>query len=353
MVRTLVAAALCALAFGARAETLKFFGSLGAEAQLTPANTASPLNPRNVARIPYRTNVADATLFADATPESRRWKLHLKLRADANDRTDDQLTIGEGYLQVSPRPWLDLTAGRVIEKWGTGYAWNPTAFVSPRKNPSDPSDRRSSYRGVDMLRADLFVRGTNVSLYALQHGAFAARAYRLIAGTDVSLHFRRDDHGTSQGVSAARVFGDSLELHAEVARRRALLGGQYTFHNNVNVVAELYRDGDGLSARQWDTFRAISDLRAANSAYRPLQMARNYAFARVAWPSSDQKLDVELITIASLRDGSALARLTISRKLRANLTAYLIETEMSGRAGSELAYMQVRRVTTFGARLWF
>jgi len=64
-----------------------------------------------------------------------------------------------------------------------------------------------------MIRTDLFIRGTNVSLYALDDGAVAGRVYRLVAGTDVSLYFRRDSDGVQQGISAARVFGDALQVH--------------------------------------------------------------------------------------------------------------------------------------------
>ena len=331
----------------AHAETFTFFGSTAYEAQLTPANEASPLNPGNVARIPYRTNSADATLYVDAKGEA--WKLHLKLRGDASDQASDRGQVGEAYAQIAPSHWLTLTAGRVVEKWGTGYAWNPTAFISPRKNPADPNDRRAANRGLDMVHADVFVRGTNVSVYALGGGATAARVYRLVAGTDVSLTFRHDHGGTQQGVSLARVFGDALELHAEAARRRIVAGGQYTFAaSNINVVAELYRDGGGLTSRQWQAFTD----QPTNAAYRPLQMGRTYGFARADWPSPDGKTDAELIAITSLRDGSLLARLTLTRKLRPNVSAYLIDTEFAGRAATELAYMQVRRATTLGVR-WF
>src|SRR5258708_11952579 len=169
-----------------QAQTLRLFGSAGAEAQFTPANEASPLNPHNLAQIPYRTNVADANLFADA--KSNTWKFHVKLRGDASDRAADRVTVGEADVQVGPASWPDITAGRVIEKWGTGYAWNPTAFVSPRKNPSDPNDRRAAYRGIDMLRADLLLRGTNLSLYTLGGGSYAARVYRLLSRIHISLH---------------------------------------------------------------------------------------------------------------------------------------------------------------------
>lgn len=359
MVKTItIAVAALVAAATLRAGTFKFFGSAGAEWQLTPANSASALNPGNVAQLPYSTSSGDAVAFFEAAPESRAWRLHLKLRGDAAEGGEQKADVGEASLQINPRPWMDITIGRVIETWGTGYAWNPTAFVSPKKNPADPSDRRSVNRGVDMVRADLFLRGTNVSLYALEHGAVAARAYRLIAGTDVSLHFRRDGSGAQQGISAARVFGDALELHGEVARRHVLAGGQYTFRNSVNVVVELYHGGDGLDANAFRAFRIAADsahdektFRAANAAYSPLRMARNYAFVRLAWPHD--KLDAEVIAITNLRDGSLLARVTLTRKLRANISIYLIDTEFAGARASELSYMQVRRVTTSGARFYF
>ncbi|MGH9424177.1 MAG: hypothetical protein ACRD3J_29670 [Thermoanaerobaculia bacterium] len=346
------------LAISAHAETFKFFGSAGAEWQFTPANTSSALNPDNVAGLPYRTGTGDAVAFFDAAPESRAWKVHMKLRGDAAEGGDRKVEIGEASLQLNPKPWLDITLGRIIEKWGTGYAWNPTAFISPKKNPTDPTDRLSTNRGVDMIRADVFARGTNVSLYALDHGAVAARVYRLIGGTDVSLNFLRDDTGTQQGLSAARVFGDALELHGEWSRRHALAGGQYTFKSNVNVVVELYRSGDGLDANAFRAFRLAADsahdeptIRAANAAYAPLHMARNYSFVRVDLPHD--KLDVELIAITNLRDDSLLARATLSYRLRANVSLYVIDTEFAGSQDSELSFMQVRRVMTGGARYYF
>src|SRR5207244_10135815 len=136
----------------------------------------------------------------DGTPGDGKWKIHLKLRGNAADRAPAAGSVAEAFVQIAPRPWLDISAGRIIEKWGTGYAWNPTAFISPRKTPADPGDRRSAYRGLDMVRADIFVRQTNVSLYALEGGAYAARVYRLIAGTDTSLVLMKN----RQGVSVAR-----------------------------------------------------------------------------------------------------------------------------------------------------
>jgi hypothetical protein len=334
------------LASSAGAATFKFFGSGGGETQLAPANAASPITP--FANLPYRTTLADVTAFAEATNDSRTWKVRVKLRADGSDEGTDQFRMNEGSVQVNVTPSIGITAGRVIEKWGTAYAWNPTAFVSPLKNPADPTDRRSAYRGIDMLKADVFARQTNLSLYAMERGSYAARVYRMIAGTDVSLHFRHDGGLTREGISAARVFGDALEIHAEAAHVgdyvQAVAGGQYTFRNNINVVLELYHGGDGMTAREWREFCEQFDP----GAYTPMKMGRDYAFTRVAW--SDH---VELIAIANVRDKSSLARLTVTRRLRPNLSAYAIDTEFFGRDDTEFAWVPMKRVTTFGVRYYF
>jgi hypothetical protein len=334
------------------AATIRVFGSAGAEAQLTPANTTSPLNPRNIAALPYQTNVADATAFVEAGTGDKRWKLRVKLRAESSDRGADRGEAGEALVQFAATKWLDLTAGRVIEKWGTGYGWTPTAFVGPARNPTDPTDRRSAYRGRTMVRADLFVKETNISLYALEGGVIAGRVYRLVRGTDVSIVFRDRD----VGMSASRVFGASLELHGELARTahtRAVVGGQYTFSNNTNVVFEVYHGTDGLTAKQWDAFRdsVDDDLRTANARYAPLRMARTYSFTRVAKPF--RKIDVELIAITNLRDASTLMRAAATYKVRPNVSLYVLDTELIGGRRSELEYLQVERVTTLGARYHF
>lgn len=347
------------LALPVHASILRVFGSAGAESQLTPANTRSPLNPNNIAGIPGQTNVADFNLFAEGTPESRTWKVRVKLRGDASDRADERLSLGEAFVQMRATSWLDLGAGRIIDKWGTGYGWSPTAFVGPSKNPTDPNDRRSQYEGTDMIYAGAFVKNTSLSFYALRHGAIAARAYRLIEGTDVSLALRRDRAGTRAGVSLSRVFGDALEVHAEVARSQttiqAVAGAQYTI-GDTNLVVEVYHGTDGLTRGQWDRFRQLvesGDLRGANRDYAPLRMARTYSFLRLFRGIGRWRSDAELIVITNLRDGSTIVRATVSRRIRPNLTAYFMATELLGGQGSELAYIQVARVMALGVRVNF
>lgn len=333
------------------ASTFRLFGSAGAETHLVSADPASPLNPDNFLAIPYRSSSADAVVFSDVAAEDKKWKMHLKLRAQSDDTPrSTRGTLGEAYAQVAVQPWLDVTAGRRIEKWGTGYAWNPTGFLNPPKNPTDPTDRRSAYRGVDMLKAEAFVPDGSIAVYAVPHG-WAARAYKLIGGTDVSLVATRGN----AGASVSRVFGDALELHGEVARSQALAGGQYTFPHDVNLVVEVYHR---RAAGDWSEFRdRVANapdrlsLLLLNRRYAPLQMERDYGFVRLYWPV--WRLSFETLAIRGLRDRSTVVRATGTWKMRGNLALYVIQTEFAAPHGSELDYVQARRMTDAGLRVWW
>jgi hypothetical protein len=375
---------LFACVMHAEERTFRIFGSAGNEGHFLSANPSSPLNPANILGVPERGNSADFTAYAELVPESHAWKIHAKVRATDED-TPGHITrgeLGELYAQMSVASWLDVTVGRRIEKWGTGYAWNPTGFVNPQKNAGDPNDRRNAYRGVDMLKADATFHDTNVSAYVLEHG-WAIRGYRLIHGTDVALQVARLDCGNAScrsgtagnaapgvaalqmGLSLAKTFGDALELHGEAAsidhHAELVAGGQYTFRNDVNLVAEVFHGGAGLSTSQWNEYRAnvdeaqsdLSRLAEVNREYVPLHMGRNYAFVRVAWPVIAQRLDVEALTISSLRDGSTFLRTAITWKPQPRLALYVVETEFVAGDRSEFDYVQVRRLMDVGLRIYF
>ncbi|RPJ58020.1 MAG: hypothetical protein EHM23_18680 [Acidobacteria bacterium] len=391
---------------GVMAETPDFrlFGSVGNETHLTPGNPSSRLNPGDFLNIPTVSNSLDFNLFTDVVPEDKSWKFHLKLRG-ANDWNRDnsvsKIEVGELNYSVSLASWLDVQAGRSIERWGTGYAWNPTGVVNPRKNPSDPTDRRDRYQGVDNVQVDLFVRDWNVTLLAvpeidwdgrdgkhLLSTGWAVRAYRLVQGIDLSLSASGGNGlPNSQGVSVSRVVGNALEIHAEIAAFQdsvrfrpidggwmpqtkkhvdLLLGGQYTFPRNVNVVVEYYHSGNGLDSVEWTGYQhmvtgAGQELISGNPVpllidnlyYSVLTMARDYAFGRFYWLFHHDKLEAEVLVLANLRDGSSLLRPGIYWKIHPNWSLYWLQSELLGGASTEFGHLQVSRVSDFGVRYHF
>ncbi len=385
------------------AQDMRLFGEGGTEGHLTDANASSPLNPGNILGIQRLTDSTDVVLFGDITPEDKKWKLQMKLRGSNEWRRDatSQLEVSELSFKYSVTSWLDLRIGRQIERWGTGYAWNPTGVVNPHKNPADPTDRRNMFRGVDMVAADVFVKGWDITLMGvpgvdwtgksgrhLLSTGWAARAYRLVDGVDVAFTASGGNGlPNSRGLSVARVFGNALELHGEAAyvsdsvrllprsgdvvplRRphaEVLLGGHYTFRNNINVVGEFYHTGQGLDAREWGDFRAFAEsadtrlqeglltpFSTANTGFTPLQMSKNYSFLRMFWPLKLNKVEVETIVINSLRDGSALVRPAVQWKVARDLSVYCIYSEFVGNAQTEFGHIQIRRSADIGIRYYF
>jgi hypothetical protein len=388
---------------GAEKPRLLLFGSAGNEARAVSPALTSPLNPGNFLQIDRASSASDISLFADLTPESKSWKLRAKLRGagDWNKGFNSRMDIGEFYGSVSLTSWLDLQAGRKIEKWGTGYAWNPTGVVNPRKSPADPTDRRSAYSGVDMAGVDLFVHDWNVTVLAvpeidwngrsdkaLTAAGWAARAYRFVHGADLSFSASGGEYlPNSLGVSFSRVFGDALEMHLEAAgfndsvryfpephgfapaRRKHLdflVGGHYTFPRGINLIVEYFYTGRGLTASEWSRFRENVRLGQAqiqqanpiplllcNRHYSLLEMGRDYGFSRLFWPVRFNKLELELVTLTSLRDGSALLRPGVYWKIHPNWTLYALQSEFAGGPSTEFGHLQIRRVTDFGVRFHY
>jgi hypothetical protein len=217
---------------------------------------------------------------------------------------------------------------------------------------------------------------------------WAARAYKLVRNVDLSFTFSGGNGlPNHQGVSFARVIGNALELHGELARfqdslqlvagdgawqlkRRSatevLLGAQYTFPRNVNLIVEYFHSGTGLSSRNWNRFR--SDVREGqralesgnafpmlqqNRQFAPLRMEQDYSFTRASWPIRLNKLEAELLVITSLRDGSSMIRPGITWKVHPNWSLYWLQSQFVGGAATEFGHLQVKRASDFGLRFSF
>jgi hypothetical protein len=392
--------ALLTQPLGAQIQT-KIYGSVGTETTGNSPNSDSPLNPGNVLDVEKWNNASDLTVYGNVAPDSRSWKVDFKLRDTANLQRNSTARgeIDELFFGKSIASWLDIGVGRKIERWGTGYGWNPTGVVNPPKDSADPNDRLETYRGTDMVKADILAKGWNVSLLAVPRiqwnsGAkmdamgWAGRAYRLIGGVDVSVTASGGNGlPNSFGLSGARVIGNAFEVHAEFARisdsrlvipvgndfrsvprinNSLVAGGHYTTPNGINIMFEYFHNGLGLSGNEWKAFQRLVDvggselqsgdptrLLQANSYYQTLGVGRNYTFSRVSWPIRPNKLEVETISITSLRDGSTLFRPSVNFHIRPNLEVYWIHGEFLGGPNSELRYTQINRSSHFGIRYHF
>jgi hypothetical protein len=188
--------------------------------------------------------------------DGQRWRVVTSFAAigSAGDTESARLRVKEAWAGVTLGDF-DLTAGKKILKWGTGYAFTPTGVLDPARDPSDPTDRLGLNQGREMVAGD-WIHGRHAITAAFataglveRHRAgmreTAALRYNTLAeGFDTALVYAHD-RGRSDffGANFTRVFGDALELHGELAHRdrtAVLVGGKYMFPGGVSTIAEFY-----------------------------------------------------------------------------------------------------------------
>jgi len=225
----------------------------------------------------------------------------------------------EAYLAWQAAPGLSAEAGKKTQRWGKGYAWSPVAFLERPKDPEDPELAREGFFAL----AGSFVRSPGGALQnysftplvvpthsdlngdfgAQDHWNPAAKVSLLYRDTDIDFLWLGEGSRSARfGFDVSRNFGTNLEVHGEWARvsdpasTSYLLGLRYLTERDTTWIAEVYRNGAGLTEAQ---FRA-------RPVGRPNPM-RNYLYLRA---SQKEPFDILYFTpsatvIANVDDGSA------------------------------------------------
>jgi hypothetical protein len=281
-------------------------------------------------------------------------------RIDSNRRT----TLYDGYLSLKPTHNLTIDAGKKNVLWGTGYAWNPVAFIDRPKDPDDPDLSREGYV---MLSADYVkslpgalqtVAVTPVILPAGRHvnkrfGSnsstinIAGRLYLLYRDTDIGCMFLAGgSRGERFGFDLSKNITSNFEVHGEWAcldtykkqyldrsgARRTrrynaveyLLGMRYLTRGNTTWIVEYYKSGTGFTEDDMRSFygfitagldryersgndTSVSKARqAARTIYGRKNPMRDYLYVRI---SNKEPFDILYCTpsitgIVNLNDAS-------------------------------------------------
>lgn len=373
----------------------------GVFARLTFPN-GLPENPLDRATATLKLN---AKLSLDAASITLR--SHSEVRRDDFDDARAN-RFDEAYFSYKPDPGITIDAGKIVLKWGKGYAWNPVGFV---ERPKDPNDVELAREGFTLLGADLIRRfdgplqaaaftpvvlpvseDLNADFGRREHVNFAAKLYLLYRDTDLDVMWLSDGSRSSRfGIDFSRNLGSNLEVHGEWAairnleqpvvddagtvhvRRRNvsshLLGLRYLTERDTTWIAEYYHDGTGLSPDEMRTFFRLADRavqegnasllqRAAELARtgygRPNPM-RDYAYLRVAQkePFNILYLTPALTAIVNLDDRSFSLTPELLYTGFNNLELRLRMAWLAGGADTEFGERpNSRRIEVFG-RLYF
>jgi hypothetical protein len=282
------------------------------------------------------------TLYLDAWYERGIARLSASTKADlqwTDSEWTEEIVLQEGYLSLKPSSSLTLDVGKRRFRWGTGYAWNPAAFLDRPKNPDDPELDREGYATVsaEYIRsfsgpfATLSLTAVVLPVYEDLNDDVGrtgktdvvGRLYLLVYDTDVDFTLLSGGSRTARyGFDFSRNLGTNFEVHGEASfisdnTRRVLesdgtlrdattdavnllLGVRYLTESDLTWIFEYCRNGTGYSKEEMEEFydlvargheRYISSgqddlLRkarlAAGSGYGVANGMRDYLYARLS-----------------------------------------------------------------------
>lgn len=234
---------------------------------------------------------------------SLQWQIDVMGKGEYTDRWEDDLEVKQFFFQRDLLENWILVAGRSIQRWGTGYAFNPTDVVAPDKELSDPDNTEKRAAGNDMVKIEYFGETYSIALCYLtkvdigsrirtEGSRLAFRYYKSLWDADLSfISLFNKEESPIWGLNFSYVIGERLEIHGEASTQKGsyrryhravreeeslyledpsmdfkrndnrfynqyLLGFQYTFPKNILWVAEYYHQDQGYSKDEWNRMMA-------------------------------------------------------------------------------------------------
>ena len=323
----------------------------------------------------YSVGVIDDATFYSSLPAHMPVALNRVLvEPSLGVKFDDRLTLSTSLIQVSTTHEdtatqvlaretyaglsagdFDLSVGRKMVRWGTGYAFTAAGALDPPRVPTDPSDRLNLNEGRDMVKLD-WVRGRHALSAAWSTAALAragthmrdTMAFRynvLVHRFDTTLIAGNDRGGDSFGaLTFTRVVRQAWELHGEGAWREqaaGLVGAKYIMNSGITFIAEFftppnipYFRSNGASptaGRQHYTF-----LNAGKTRLRELP----------GW----KEWDVSGSIVADLDDRSYIAVVDVNRWFGKHLSSYMHLEIPAGSKSSQYGAAPYTAATSLGIR---
>lgn len=194
-----------------------------------------------------------------------------------NANSQSQHQFQELYWQTQLNSNWQFKAGKIAEKWGKGYAWNPVGFIERPKNPDDPELNREGFTQLSTqwtksLNSSLQSASASIHLIPItseiNHTEFLPSKNWLLAGkfsgligtTDLDFYWRHSQQTqTDIGFSFASNLSPQFEWHGDISYRpnqltpelltdtiklsekseiQTLLGFRYLTQNDVTWIVE-------------------------------------------------------------------------------------------------------------------
>ena len=270
------------------------------------------------------------------------------------DHTASTLHVKETYTGLSAGDF-DITAGRKMVRWGTGYAFTAAGVLDPPRVPTNPSDRLNTNQGRDMIKAD-WVHGPHALTLAWSTAALApahsnlrdTTAFRynvLVRGFDAAF-IAGNDRGTDTfgGLTFTRVIGQAWEVHGEAVWREqaaALIGAKYTLPSGLTFIGEFYTPPNTSYYRDL----SVSPL-AGRQHYAMFYASKSRLRELPGW----KEWDLSASIVSNLDDHSFVGVTDISRWFGTHFASYVHLEIPHGSSTSNFGSTPYQTATSVGVR---
>ncbi len=284
--------------------------------------------------------------------------------------------LNEAWLRADLSQSLVFLAGKRRMAWGTGFFHNPTDFINPPKDPTQPEEQR---QGVWSAHLGLYLSAFSFEQAAIIYDKLSSTGYAaklatsaLIPGVDLNLvFFYADPEGFNTGGSFdANIFSgvpilSGLSFHGEFAAREhskldpawngwatGALGGLRLQApvTDTYIVAEYLYQQDGLESLPAPPAPGYPPLFDRGSAYR-----HNLAFS-VTQPNLTTRvsaftdsLSAQATVLVNPMDGSTLLRAGLGSSYVENCTINLDATWYLGPESTEFGSLRTGSAGTLGS----
>ena len=255
-------------------KSFEYSGYLRSEYKYQNLNQDSPLYT-----LLNRSDHAQEASLNEALFRFTQYKDDLKLIGALSARYDnidganqDRFTLYQLYMHSKLSINHAIGIGKKTLKWGTGYFFNPAAFLD---RPKDPTQPENAYEGYIMayytynksfdtdlknLKLDLIYMPTTAQLnddfYATHSSNLAMKLYLLYLDTDISLIYLYNDALKDKlGVTFSRNMATYFEVHGEYAKEidgyySYLLGLKYVTKSDITLTSEYYYASEGFTQEE-------------------------------------------------------------------------------------------------------
>ena len=348
------------------------------------------------------------TFYLNGDYETREIGVHIKTATMASGDNEPAFSLLELYGNYHFSDSSILQSGKRTLKWGKGYAFNPTAYVSRAKDPEDPEATMEGYPLINYqysrsLQSEV-LNNFALDLVVLPAGATASskssdaeytsaagKLYFLLWDTDLDfMVYYGKKEPFKYGADLSRNLSSGFEIHGEFSRFQDqskytmagstlhtekvngfsyLAGFRWLNEWNITTIFEYYHYDAGLTKDEFRAYQsflaqavmtststAVAQAMTMNKAYfSVLNSMKDYLYLKISKPEPFDLVDVSLsaYSIYNIGDGSSSVGFLLSYKPVTNLEVVFEPIVLVGQEDSEFGSKQYQYKMILQAKFAF